>query len=463
MSVSLMGPLRQDEDSRHTVPPVQGLSATLKNKTVWILDCFIRFKCAKCDVAYVIPDGADDSFKLGEVITCHARELESVALMHQVTEVVTRTQHVKLKQINHTTSLNVALTLQQAQLAVDVLKPRVPPNVEASPSTFVLSGCPPEAKRHQDTHPHHVVRPRSDRPRFTFCLDVPIPKVWDSTPWRCRICNDGNWYPDEADLRIWSRESGTDDHILYKHERHGQVRVTPSLMLWLLATFYADMNVRSLRRHLLNLYSATTLYVARANACLTDAAQLRWILSSVPNLHILSGLLLHVFRDYVQARVDLMRKYQFIYNGQLLRGDGNYKLAKKVRISVDDSEESVLKYTVVLAWCGVDGSLLSPVSLAKAESWTCLSANLEPLLTDLKAARQGHGLSLQCSLPCFHATDSFHKHRALILKLYDKVWPEFRVETNASTPCSDASLRAKVKMRDRTLLATVSSYGGADA
>jgi hypothetical protein len=456
MGISLMGSLPEGEISQTIVPPVRGLSAKWKSQRVWILDTFTRIGCAKCDVASLVSDGTDGSFKISYVFACNARELYAVAFQHQVTEIIAGSQQVKLKEIKDMTSLNVAKVLEDAKLAAAALKPRVQPNVKFSPSNFVLSGCPAAAKKHQDEHPIHVVRPRTDRARFAFCLDIPIPKVWDSTPWRCRICNiDGNWYPGEADFRIWSRECGTDDHIVYKNDRHGKVRVTPSMMLWLLATFYADMNVRSLRRHLLNLYSATTLYVARANPCLTDAAQLRWILSSVPNPRILKGVLLHVFRDYVQARVDVMRKHQFIYNGQLLRGDGNYKLAKRVRVSPDDSGERLLNYTVVLAWCGVDGSLLSPVSLAKAESWNCLSADLEPLLVELKAARMAYGLSLHCSLPCFHATDSFHKHRALILKLYDKIWSEFRVETNASTPCSDPSLRARIKKRDRSQLATL--------
>ncbi|CAJ1370556.1 unnamed protein product [Effrenium voratum] len=96
------------------------------------------------------------------------------------------------------------------------------------------------------------------------------------------------------------------------------------------------------------------------------------------------------------------------------------------------------RYSVALGWCGVDGSLLAPVSLAEAESWPCVEASLGPLLRKIKRARLQAGFSLEESLPCFHATDSYHKHRQKLCKLYGRVWQDLRVEGRAPTRCKDA-------------------------
>ena len=58
----------------------------------------------------------------------------------------------------------------------------------------------------------------------------------------------------------------------------------------------------------------------------------------------------------------------------------------------------VRKFTVALAWCGVDGSLLAPVSLAATESWPCIEADLKPLLQKIKQTRLEAGFSLEESL-----------------------------------------------------------------
>ena len=141
-----------------------------------------------------------------------------------------------------------------------------------------------------------------------------------------------------------------------------------------------------------------------------------------------------------------MQRRQFVYNGQIIRGDGNYSLSKSVVSMVDGAR--VRKFTVALAWCGVDGSLLAPVSLAATESWPCIEADLKPLLQKIKQTRLEAGFSLEESLPCFHATDSYHKHRIKISKLYGKVWQDLRAQGQSSTPCRDAFGQVEVSSED---------------
>ena len=52
-----------------------------------------------------------------------------------------------------------------------------------------------------------------------------------------------------------------------------------------------------------------------------------------------------------------------------------------------------------------------PMSLCRAEAWADIEASLEPLLRDLRDARLDAGMSMEESIPVFHATDSYRKHR----------------------------------------------------
>lgn len=135
------------------------------------------------------------------------------------------------------------------------------------------------------------------------------------------------------------------------------------------------------------------------------------------------------FSFFLKARVDIMRRRQFVYNGQGLRHDGNYKLAARIIPA---------KFTVVIAFCGVDGSLMQPVVPKLTEDWPDIEAVLKPLLEDLKATRFDAGFSLEQTVPVFHSTDVYHKHKYKVEALYSKVWPEFRVQTESVTRKGDA-------------------------
>ena len=49
----------------------------------------------------------------------------------------------------------------------------------------------------------------------------------------------------------------------------------------------------------------------------------------------------------------------------------------------------------------------------------------------------------ECTIPVFHATDSYRKHHKKLKALYDEVWPELAIQANAATPKGDA-LRAEL-------------------
>ena len=170
------------------------------------------------------------------------------------------------------------------------------------------------------------------------------------TPWRCRSCDSETWPVTAADVDDECLRLGLGTPLRFTQTRHGKVSASPLLLFWLLMMLYRDMNLHEVRRKLLDLYSASTLHAAQMTP------QLRWILMCVPDHHAIKDILLSCFADFVQKRVDLMQERQFVYNGQLIRGDGNYDLAKAVVRYVEGQKSH--PYTVALAWCGVDGSLL---------------------------------------------------------------------------------------------------------
>ena len=128
-----------------------------------------------------------------------------------------------------------------------------------------------------------------------------------------------------------------------------------------------------------------------------------------------------------------MRRRQFVYNGQGIRHDGNYGLAKRI---VQRRGES--RRTVVIAFCGLDGSLLEPPVSRETEDWSDIESVLRPLLQDLKAARLNAGISLDLSIPVFHSTDSYRKHHRLIKELYSEIWPDLALTATGLTPKGDA-------------------------
>eukprot|EP00973_Karenia_brevis_P000510 71377-Karenia_brevis.AAC.1 len=144
-----------------------------------------------------------------------------------------------------------------------------------------------------------------------------------------------------------------------------------------------------------------------------------------------------------------MKRRQLVYNAQGLRHDGCYKLAKI--IAAGRGKRKHRPYTVVLAFCGVDGSLLDVPVPTKTEDWADIAPVLEPLLREIKAERLGAGLDLLGSIPCFHSTDVLAKHRKKIRRLYKHVWPELRVQAVGTTPRAK-SARRRIGSAKRTKL-----------
>ena len=120
-------------------------------------------------------------------------------------------------------------------------------------------------------------------------------------------------------------------------------------------------------------------------------------------------------------------------------GDGNFKLAKRVAVHRPGSRFLDRPFTVVLGWTGTDGSLLKPVAVQTGETVDAITADLEPLLDKIKAARLAAGFEPWACAPVFHATDNYRAHCPRLTTLYNDKSPEVRTHVQASTPLGNSA------------------------
>ena len=115
-----------------------------------------------------------------------------------------------------------------------------------------------------------------------------------------------------------------------------------------------------------------------------------------------------------------MRRRQVAYNSQGIRCDGNFKLTKFLRLSQFKKRTT----TVVVAFCGTDGSLLDVPAPLPMEGFDHIQTVLEPLLREIQEVRTACGYSLLESQPVFHATGTVDYWFWYILG----GWSDYRIE-----------------------------------
>lgn len=102
-------------------------------------------------------------------------------------------------------------------------------------------------------------------------------------------------------------------------------------------------------------------------------------------------------------------------------------------------ERWVRRHKAAFAWCGADGSLLKPISLATSESMPEIERDFTPWVRRMQQVRQEHGLSAAETVPVFHSTDSYGKHRKKLTSLYVRLFKALRVTSAHTTPKASAS------------------------
>ena len=123
-----------------------------------------------------------------------------------------------------------------------------------------------------------------------------------------------------------------------------------------------------------------------------------------------------------------------MYSGTAIRGDGNCDVAARIASYDPVAKRYSRPYTVLLAWCAVDGALLAPAKPFRSEAIEDILADLDPLIDDLKEDRLGAGLDLIDAAPVSHSTDSYGKHRNKLDQFYIGKFPDLGPRVESATP-----------------------------
>jgi hypothetical protein len=143
--------------------------------------------------------------------------------------------------------------------------------------------------------------------------------------------------------------------------------------------------------------------------------------------------------NFLQAKVRHMRRQVNVYSGSIIRSDGHFKLARRIVVFANsESARTLHPWNVILAWVGVDGSLLDVPRPAKGESIEDLLLDLDDVVTDLKDDRLEGGLSIEEAAPAANTTDSYGKHRLKYDSFFRRKFPEHQVQVQSVTPRGDA-------------------------
>ena len=170
---------------------------------------------------------------------------------------------------------------------------------------------------------------------------------------------------------------------------------TKKLLLYLVQSFYERLNMRSVRRGLVEHYANNIL-------ALNVASPASELLRSIPQSGTLAALLVSGMERFLQdpwtalltfyvsqdnqlnvhgiaplavliilfcpvskEKVKNVQEGVHIYCGSILRGDGHHRIARRVVKHVDGKRTR--PWNVLLGWVGVDGALLAPPSLSASE------------------------------------------------------------------------------------------------
>ncbi|CAK0826987.1 unnamed protein product [Prorocentrum cordatum] len=181
------------------------------------------------------------------------------------------------------------------------------------------------------------------------------------------------------------------------------IYMTAAFLTFAVQNFYEELNTRAVSHGVLSLYAANALSLQLGSGAVPAV-------TAVPPAGALRAMLQVVLGNFLDKAV--------------IRGDGNFKLAKRVCHRVRGSRFHLRPFTIVSAWTGTDGSLLMPVTLKRGETVSAIVEDLSPLLDSIKAARLAADLPPKARAPVFHATDYFRSHRVRFRALCRQKWPE---------------------------------------
>lgn len=321
------------------------------------------------------------------------------------------------------------------------------PHARQSEVVVVLAA---EAVEHLRCYPSHTLQAKVAAGKPDFLLSFPFPQQLDMRRRFCRTCKTR-----KAPCPVWSARPADVLRVCPKaliielpaHMRRG-LYVTKEFLLFLLQSLQCGLNSRHARRQIMTLFSSALL--ARAQHSLVPAPDI-WASSvlAIPTDYELRALAERAFARFVKDRVAAMKSRQAIYNFAVIRGDGHFDLASRVKERDAATGYHHAPYSCVLGWCGLDGSLLKPFVLSAGESFEEQKADLRPYLEYARDVRQP-GLLLTaltlmantacygqgCMTTCGKLSAWLWTLRVMCLPCRPSNWPQAMPRWCAATPAT---------------------------
>ena len=276
-----------------------------------------------------------------------------------------------------------------------------------------LSVKPPGVVEHEQRFPTHSVLPREWRlqKQVKLVLDIPLPRLVDIRPWRCVSCSHHPQWPVAfADINQVLLAETKQILLVHKDSRSAAVLMTPRFLLYATHHFYSHMNGNELRRNVAAMYSYNA-------AAMISNVRADWRISAIPFADGLRSLVVRAMQTILPPEVSAMQKELLPYSAGIIRCDGNFKIAKKIRLHQQPPGERQ-PWSCILAFCGSDGAVLAPPTYSATEDIPDLQAVLIPLLEKVRDFRLRAGLNLQQSAPIAHCTDRYAQHRLQLANMY---------------------------------------------
>ena len=277
---------------------------------------------------------------------------------------------------------------------------------------------PTAAVQHETDNSGHLVLPRTDSAKTVkLILDLPLPRLVDIRSWRCRTCKHQGQYAQfpitYEDINTALLASTNESLLVHKpaKQQHAPILMTKKFLVYARHRFYTQWNGRELRRDIAALYG-------HASLALIANPRADWRLQALPFAAALRSMAIVAMHTLLPKEVAAMKTELLPFSASIVRGDGNFKIAKKLRKSNAETKEGRRPWSCILAWCGTDGSVLTPPKPSPTEDIADLKKDLRPLLQEIRDARLRVGMDLVQSAPVAHCTDRFAGHRLQLADLY---------------------------------------------
>jgi hypothetical protein len=167
-------------------------------------------------------------------------------------------------------------------------------------------------------------------------------------------------------------------------------------------------------------------------------------MAAVPTCRMLRHMLCLALESYLPSLVAYIERSIHVYSGSARKYAGHFKLASRVAIVGRDSDagrwQMIHPFSMLRGFVGVDGALLTPVALGRAEDWPGIEGELDALEDEVLTNRVAAGLHLQAIPPVSHSTDTYGKHALKLRRFYSHKYRAYQVHVSAPTPRANAEL-----------------------